>query len=147
MDGIKVVRPSERYKGVVQSGAMQREAGVAPETTGATGIWSGYVTTPPGLKSSVHHHGDCETAIYVVKGRALFRWGDMLQHEAEVGPGDFLFVPPHEIHQEENLSDTETCDLIVSRGCAGILTINVNDPREARPVHDHSNEDVTGHSR
>ena len=56
-------------------------------------------------------------------------------------------MPPHEIHQEENLSDTETCDLIVSRGCAGILTINVDDPREARPVHDHSNEDVTGHSR
>jgi uncharacterized RmlC-like cupin family protein len=132
MAGIKVVRPFERFTGVVQSGSMVREAGVAPETTGATSIWSGYVTTPPGLKSSVHHHGDCETAIYVVKGRARFRWGDMLQHAAEVSAGDFLFVPPHEIHQEENLSDTETCDLIVSRGCSGILTVNVDDPREAK---------------
>jgi uncharacterized RmlC-like cupin family protein len=131
MAGIEVVRPSERYKGVVQSGAMAREAGVAPETTGATGIWSGYVTTPPGLKSSVHHHGDCETAIYVIKGRALFRFGEKLEQEIEVGPGDFLFVPPYEIHQEENLSPTEPCDLIVSRGCSGILTVNVDDPREA----------------
>jgi uncharacterized RmlC-like cupin family protein len=131
MAGIKVVRPSERYKGVVQSGSMAREAGVAPETTGATSIWSGYVTTPAGLTSSVHHHGDCETAIYVVKGRARFRFGEKLEHAVEVGPGDFLFVPPFEIHQEENLSDTEPCELIVSRGCSGILTVNVDDPREA----------------
>ena len=132
MAGIKVVRPSERFKGVVQSGSMQREAGVAPETTGSTNIWSGWVTTPAGLKSSVHHHGDCETAIYVIKGRALFRFGEKLENEVEVGPGDFLFVPPYEIHQEENLSDTEPCELIVSRGCSGILTINVDDPREAK---------------
>jgi uncharacterized RmlC-like cupin family protein len=132
MTGIKVVRPSERFKGVVQSGSMQREAGVAPETAGSTNIWSGWVTTPAGLKSTVHHHGDCETAIYVIKGRALFRFGPMLEHATEVGPGDFLFVPPFEIHQEENLSDTEPCELIVSRGCSGILTVNVDDPRESK---------------
>lgn len=131
MAGIKVVRPSERFKGVVQSGSMAREAGVAPETTGSTNIWSGFVTTPAGLKSSVHHHGDCETAIFVVKGRALFLFGEKLEHEIEVGPGDFLFVPPFEVHQEVNLSDTEPCELIVSRGCSGILTVNVADPREA----------------
>ena len=115
MDGIRVVRPNERFKGVVQSGSMAREAGVAPETTGATSIWSGWVTTPAGAVSSVHHHGDCETAIYVLKGRARF-----------------LFVPPFEVHQEVNLSDTEPCELIVSRGCTGILTVNVDDPREAK---------------
>ena len=130
MAGIRVVRPSERFKGVVQSGSMAREAGVAPETTGSTSIWSGFVTTPAGLKSTVHHHGDCETAIYVIKGRARFLFGEKLEHAIEVGPGDFLFVPPYEIHQEENLSDTEPCELIVSRGCSGILTINVDDPRE-----------------
>lgn len=131
MAGIKVVRPSDRFKGVVQSGAMQREAGVAPETTASTSIWSGWVTTPAGSVSDVHHHGDCETAIYVIKGRALFRFGEKLEHEVEVGPGDFLFVPPFEVHQEENLSQTEPCELIVSRGCTGILTVNVDDPRKA----------------
>ena len=132
MTGIRVVRPEERFKGVVQSGAMAREAGVAPETTGATSIWSGYVTTPAGMVSSVHHHGDCETAIFVVKGRARFLFGAKLENEVEVGPGDCLFVPPYEIHQEVNLSDTEPCELIVSRGCTGILTVNVDDPREAK---------------
>ena len=133
MAGIKVVRPHERYTGAVQSTNMAREAGVAPETTGATSIWSGYVTTPAGAVSGVHHHGDCETAIYVVKGRARFRFGEKLEQAVEVSSGDFLFVPPFEIHQEENLSDTEPCELIVSRGCSGILTVNVDDPRE----HDH----------
>jgi uncharacterized RmlC-like cupin family protein len=132
MDGIRVVRPNERFKGVVQSGSMAREAGVAPETTGATSIWSGWVTTPAGAVSSVHHHGDCETAIYVLKGRARFLFGPKLENEFEVGPGDFLFVPPFEVHQEVNLSDTEPCELIVSRGCTGILTVNVDDPREAK---------------
>jgi uncharacterized RmlC-like cupin family protein len=131
MTGIKVVRPSERFSGVVQSGSMAREAGVAPETTGSTGIWSGFVTTPPGMVSSVHHHGDCETAIFVLKGRARFRFGEKLENEVEVSSGDFLFVPPFEIHMEENLSDSEPCELIVSRGCSGILTVNVDDPRKA----------------
>jgi uncharacterized RmlC-like cupin family protein len=131
MSGIKVVRPNERYKGAVQTTNMAREAGVAPETTGATSIWSGIATTPPGSKSGVHHHGDCETAIYVLNGRARFRFGEKLEHAIEVSTGDFLFVPPFEIHQEENLSETEPCELIVSRGCSGILTINVPDPREA----------------
>jgi uncharacterized RmlC-like cupin family protein len=131
MSGIEVVRPHERYTGDVQTTNMAREAGVAPETTGATGIWSGFVTAPAGTVSGVHHHGDCETAIYVLKGRARFRFGEKLEHVVEVAAGDFLFVPPYEIHQEENLSQTEPCELIVSRGCSGILTVNVPDPREA----------------
>jgi uncharacterized RmlC-like cupin family protein len=133
MAGIKHVRPHERFTGVVQSGSMSREAGVSPETTGSTAIWSGWVTTPAGSVSDVHHHGDCETAIYILKGRARFRFGEKLEYAIEVGAGDFLFVPPFEIHQEENLSDTEPVELIVSRGCTGILTVNVPDPR----THDH----------
>jgi len=134
MSGIKVVRPHERFKGAVQTTNMAREAGVSPETTGATTIWSGFVTTPGGANSGPHHHGDCETAIYVVSGRARFRYGQKLEHAVEVGSGDFLFVPPNEIHQEENLSETEPCELIVSRGCSGIMTVNVPDPRD----HSHS---------
>lgn len=131
MSGLKVIRPAERFKGPVQSGAMAREAGVSEETVGAKTVWSGFVTTPPGLTSSVHHHGDCESAIFVVSGRARFRYGEKLEHAVEVSAGDFIYVPPLEIHMEENLSDTEPCTLIVSRGCSGIMTINVPDPRES----------------
>jgi uncharacterized RmlC-like cupin family protein len=48
----------------------------------------------------------------------------------DVQAGDFLFVPPNEVHIEENLSATEPVEFIVSRGCTGILTVNVPDPRQ-----------------
>lgn len=129
MSGIKVIRPSERDVSTAQTPGMVRAAGVCETTAGATTIWSGYVKTPPGLASGVHHHGDCETAIYVLSGQVRFRWGEKLEHSADVGPGDFLYVPPNEVHMEENLSDTEPLELIVSRGCSGIMVVNVPDPR------------------
>jgi uncharacterized RmlC-like cupin family protein len=129
MSGIKVVRPSDRDLGTAQTTGMVREAGISEETTGARTIWSGYVKGPPGMASGVHHHGDCETAIYVISGRARFHFGPKLESSVEVGAGDFLFVPPNEVHLEENLSQTEPVELVVSRGCTGILTVNVPDPR------------------
>ena len=130
MSGIKVVRPSDRDSGTAQTAGMVREAGVSRETSGATSIWSGYVKGPPGMASGVHHHGDCETAIYVISGNARFHFGPRLEHRVDVQAGDFLFVPPNEIHVEENLSQSEPVEMVVSRGCTGILTINVPDPRE-----------------
>ena len=129
MSGIKVVRPSERDLGTAQTTGMVREAGISEETTGARTIWSGYVKGPPGMASGVHHHGDCETAIFVISGRARFHFGPKLERSVEVGAGDFLFVPPNEVHLEENLSHTEPVEFVVSRGCTGILTVNVPDPR------------------
>ncbi len=129
MSGIKVVRPSERDGGgTAQTAGMVREAGISRETAGAGTIWSGYVVTPPGTASGVHHHGDCETAIYVLSGHVRFQFGPKLEHSVEVQAGDFLFVPPNEVHLEENLSDSEPVEFIVSRGCSGILTVNVPDP-------------------
>ena len=130
MAGIKIIRPADRDCNTAQTTGMTREAGVSPETSGATTIWSGFVTTPPGVASGVHHHGDCETAIYVVSGRVRFYWGDKLQFQEDVQAGDFLYVPPNEVHLEQNLSDTEPVEFIVSRGCSGILVVNVPDPRE-----------------
>jgi uncharacterized RmlC-like cupin family protein len=131
MSGIKVVRPQDRDCNTAQTTGMVREAGVSTQTTGAQTVWSGYVKTPPGLKSGVHHHGDCESAIYVISGRVRFSWGDKLQYAQECGPGDFLFVPPNEVHMEENLSDSEPVEFVVSRGCTEMLVVNVPDPREA----------------
>jgi len=131
MPGIRIVRPEDRDRGTAQTAGMVREAGISTETAGTHTIWSGYVRTPPGTSSAVHHHGDCETAIYVLSGRVRFSWGPKLEHHANVQPGDFLFVPPNEIHMEENLSETEPLELIVSRGCTTMLVENVADPRES----------------
>jgi len=131
MAGIQVIRPSDRDRTTAQTPGMTREAGVSQETTGARTLWSGYVKTPPGLSSGAHHNGDCETAIYVISGRVRFYFGDHLEHVADCGPGDFLFVPPNEIHLEQNLSETEPVEFIVSRGCTSMMVVNVPDPRQA----------------
>jgi uncharacterized RmlC-like cupin family protein len=130
MSGIRVIRPSERDRGTVQTSGMVREAGISPETAGTRTLWAGYVRGEPGLASGAHHHGDCETAIYVLSGRARFHFGPKLEQVVDVRAGDFLFVPPNEVHIEENLSATEPVEFIVSRGCSGILTVNVPDPRQ-----------------
>ncbi|MCX6023692.1 MAG: NAD(P)H-dependent oxidoreductase [Chloroflexi bacterium] len=146
MSGLTIVRPSERDANTAQTSGMVREAGIGETTAGAQTLWFGYVKTPPCVVAGAHHHGDCESAISMLSGRARFRWGPQLEHEAEVGPGDFLFVPPNEAHAEENLSDTEPFEMLVARGCTGIVVVNVPDPRvEAHgQVHARTGEHSQG---
>ncbi len=47
MAGLQVIRPHERDRATTQTPGMIREAGVSEKTSAATGIWSGYVLTPP----------------------------------------------------------------------------------------------------
>lgn len=129
--GIRVVRPGQRSRSTVQTAGMAREAGVAPETCGSAGLWAGFVSTPPATVSGVHHHGDCESAIYILRGRARFLFGERLEQAVEVEAGDFLYVPPLVIHQERNLSGSEPLELIVARNCSEMLVVNVPDPRQS----------------
>src|SRR5438477_3726143 len=92
--GVQIIRADQLSSTTAQTPGMRREAAIAPETTGSRGLWVGRVSTPGGTVSGWHHHGDCETAIYVVAGRARFRWGPGGRESAEVGPGDFLAVAP-----------------------------------------------------
>ena len=47
--------------------------------TGATKLWAGTVVVNPDAKTGPHHHGDLETILYIVRGRARMRWGDCLE--------------------------------------------------------------------
>jgi uncharacterized RmlC-like cupin family protein len=122
---LRVVRPHERDKGTAQTPGMQREAGVAASTVGAEKIWVGHVTMAPGAKSGVHHHGPVESGIYVISGRARFRFGPKLEREVEAGPGDFVYVPPEAIHQELNLDPSAPVEMIVARDGQENVVINV----------------------
>jgi uncharacterized RmlC-like cupin family protein len=125
---LRVIRPDERDRGTAQTGGMAREAGVATETAGARRLWMGHVSVAPGVRSGAHHHGDAESGIYVISGRARFRFGERLQHSLEAGPGDFVFVPPNLVHQEINASDTEPVEMIVGRDRQEGLVVNVDLP-------------------
>jgi uncharacterized RmlC-like cupin family protein len=57
--------------------------------------------------------------MYILKGCLRFFFGpDHLQQEAIVEPGDFVFIPQGEIYGLENLSDTESAELVATYGGA-----------------------------
>ena len=51
----------------------------------------------------------------MLSGSMRIRWGDRLEQELMVEPGDLLYVPPRETHVLENPSDTEPADYVVGR--------------------------------
>ena len=122
--GVKVVRPADRVPDL-GSGAMAREAAISNRVTGAEKIWVGYVELPPGARSAKHHHGEAESAIYVISGQARFLTGLEGEEVHDAGPGDFVWVPPHEHHVEMNLSDAEPVKMVVSRSTQETLVFNV----------------------
>lgn len=126
-DGLVIISPAERgINPDEQTRGMRRESGATPETSGTVALWSGYVTTPAGMLSGAHHHGDAESAIYMLHGEARFTWGERLQHGRIARPGDFIYVPPRVIHAEENLSQTEPVIFVVSRNSGTMTTVNVD---------------------
>jgi uncharacterized RmlC-like cupin family protein len=110
----RVIRPAEREVEIA-SGSMTRLAGVSQGLVGTKGIHLAIATIPPGCASSPHYHVNCESAIYVVKGRGRFLTGENLEKSLPIGPGDFIYVPPDAVHQPVNDSLTEPMELIVAR--------------------------------
>jgi len=98
---------------------MERIVAVSRDTVGSTGLYSSIVTTAPGGRTEIHHHGECETSIYVLRGRARFYWGEDLRETIEAAEGDFIYVPAREVHVEENASDAEDLVVLLSRNCDG----------------------------
>jgi uncharacterized RmlC-like cupin family protein len=81
---------------------------------------------PANAKTGAHHHGDLESIIFVVKGRARMRWGDNLEFTAEAGPGDFIYVPPYVPHQEINASRDEVLECVLVRSGQEPVVVNLD---------------------
>lgn len=126
---LRVTRADCGSSATPQTAGMIRRAGVSSDTTGAERLWLGRVTVPPGVTSGAHHHGDSESGIYIISGRARFTWGERQQHVVEVGPGDFVFVPPFLPHVESNLSQDEPVEMVVARSTQEAIVVNLPDPR------------------
>jgi uncharacterized RmlC-like cupin family protein len=124
---VKVIRPGDRVRDTA-SGAMLREAAISAGTTGSEMIWVGHVELPPGLRSAAHHHGQSESAIYVISGAARFFTGDTLSEVVDAETGDFVWVPPHRLHIEMNRSSAEPVHMVVARSTQEAIVVNVPDP-------------------
>lgn len=125
---VRIVHRGELSAQTSQTPGMERLAAIAADTVGSQGLWAGVATMAPGAQSGAHHHGDCESVIYVLSGRIHFRFGERLEESAEAGPGDFIYVPPHVVHQEINASETEAIDSIVVRSSQENVVVNVDVP-------------------
>jgi uncharacterized RmlC-like cupin family protein len=121
---LKVIRAPDRRSDTA-SGAMRREAAISEAIVGASKIWVGYVELPPGMSSAPHHHGECESAIYVISGEAKFRTGPQFETLETAGPGDFVWVPPAVPHIEENASLSEPVRMVVVRSTQETLVFNL----------------------
>ena len=140
--GVRVVPPDGLDTSTAQTPGMLRAAAVGART-GAVGLWAGTVTIEPGAKTGAHSHGELESVIYVVSGRARMRWGERLEFVAEAGPGSFVFVPPHVPHQESNASADEPLHCVLARTGQEPVVLpleldEVDDPEPVRwvdPLH------------
>jgi uncharacterized RmlC-like cupin family protein len=88
---------------------------VSQSTAGAHNIYMRLCRVPAGARSQPHYHENCESACYMVSGSMRIRYGDHLEQELIVEPGDMLYVPPRETHIVENVSDTDTAEYVVAR--------------------------------
>jgi uncharacterized RmlC-like cupin family protein len=130
-NGVRVVPGNALDINTPQTPGMLRAAAITNARTGASKLWAGTVTIHPNAKTGAHHHGDLESVIYVVSGRARMRWGDRLQYVAEAGPGDFIYVPPFVPHQEINARPDEPLSCVLVRSGQDPVVVNLDiDPVE-----------------
>ena len=124
--GVKIVRAGELDSNTPQTPGMTRAAAITHARTGANKLWAGTVVVQPHAKTGPHHHGELETVIYVVRGRARMRWGDRLEFCDEAGAGDFIYVPPYVPHQEINARLDVLCEAVIVRSGQEPIIVNLD---------------------
>jgi uncharacterized RmlC-like cupin family protein len=123
--GVKIIRADQLDPNTPQTPGMDRAAAITHARTGANKLWAGTVKVHANAKTGAHHHGELESVIYVVSGRARMRWGEHLEYFAEAGPGDFIYVPPFVPHQEINASRDEALSCVIVRSGQEPIVVNV----------------------
>jgi uncharacterized RmlC-like cupin family protein len=118
---VRKVSAGQRTEGQYTAGMLREEALATDD------IWAGLVRTEAGMTSGWHHHGDYETAIYVLAGRLRMESGVGGNDVLEAAPGDFVLVPRRAVHRESNPSGEES-KLIVMRAGHGEVVFNEDGP-------------------
>jgi len=125
---LQLITPGELSGNTAQSSGMLRSAAISGAQVGAGQLWMGRTVMAPGGQSADHHHGHSETGIYVVSGTPAFAFRDPDSGEIvrlQSGPGDFVWVPPHVPHREENPSPDTEAVLVVARSTQEAIVVNL----------------------
>jgi len=110
-----------------QSAGMVRLEAISGKTVGAQRLWMGQTHVTPSTHSANHHHGESETAIYVVSGHPVFVFlEDGAERRVETEPGDYVFVPPFVPHREENPSASDEAVVVIARTTQEAIVVNLD---------------------
>jgi uncharacterized RmlC-like cupin family protein len=125
---LRHVRADQIDPETAQSSGMQRFAAISNTKVGSTRLWMGQTHVRPATRSADHHHGEAETAIYVVSGTPEFVFldehtGDEVRVRA--APGDYVFVPPYTPHREENNDPDVEAVVVLARSTQEAIVINL----------------------
>jgi uncharacterized RmlC-like cupin family protein len=109
-----------------QTANMRRREAIAGKTVGAAALWMGETHMAPATRSSDHHHGATETAIYVLSGNPRFVFLDQGgEVTVDTEPGDYVFVPPWVPHREENPSPDTDAVVVIARSSQEAVVIDL----------------------
>jgi uncharacterized RmlC-like cupin family protein len=116
------VRRGELSGDTLQTSGMTRLEAISGKSARSEKVWMGQTHVAPGVNSGDHHHGEAETAIYVLSGHPAFVFTDG-DREVRLAtePGDYIFVPPFVPHREENPGPEEAVVIIARSSQEGIV--------------------------
>jgi uncharacterized RmlC-like cupin family protein len=119
---VRHVRGADLRGDTAQTSGMTRREAVSGKTVGSEKVWMGQTHVAPGVSSGDHHHGEAETAIYVVSGTPAFVFADGDREvRIQTEPGDYIFIPPYVPHREENPGADEAVVVIARSSQEGIV--------------------------
>src|SRR5258705_10546359 len=119
------IRGGDLTTTTAQTAGMTRFDAISAGSVGASGLWMGRTHVAPHANSGNHHHGDTETAIYVVVGNPVFVFAEHgTEVRLETAPGDYIFVPPNVPHREENPYDEEAV-VVIARSSQEAVVVNL----------------------
>jgi uncharacterized RmlC-like cupin family protein len=122
---VRVVRRDQLSDDTPQTSGLVRHVAFDSRNADANVLSAFLTVVQPGAATGAHHHGDQETILYVVEGTARYRWGEHLEHVVEAGPGDFVFIPAHTVHQEINASADNPTVWAVTRSDPDPIVVNL----------------------
>jgi uncharacterized RmlC-like cupin family protein len=123
--------PGDLVSDTAQTAGMQRKEAISGRTVGARNLWMGQTHVPASTASANHHHGESETAIYVVSGHPTFVFLDLdgdepVERRIEAAPGDYVFVPPFVPHREENPDPDGEAVVVIARTTQEAIVVNLD---------------------
>jgi uncharacterized RmlC-like cupin family protein len=125
------VAPGALVDQTTQTTGMRRREAISGKTVGSRNLWMGQTHVPGSTRSGNHHHGESETAIFVVSGTPVFVFLDVegdepVETRIQTAPGDYIFVPPYVPHREENPDPDVEAVVVIARTTQEAIVVNLD---------------------